>query len=84
MKERKPTIKDVKEILCKQVSGWNDKRSYHNRIKLTVMLSDDEQYKLYTELQKRFADYKFMVGNVRWKSRYFAAPQIVGAITFRK
>jgi hypothetical protein len=84
MKERKPTIKDVKEILRKQVSGWNDKRSDHSRIKLTEQLSYAEQRKLHSELRRRFDAYRFTVGNIRWKSGYFAAPQIVGAIRFWK
>jgi len=84
MKEHKPTIKDVKEILRKEVGGWNDKRKSYSRIKLTEQLSNADQRKLLSELRRRFDDYKFTVGNIRWQSSYFTVPHIVGAITFWK
>ena len=84
MKEHKPTIKDVKEILCKQVGGWNDKRSDYSRIKLAVQLSFDEQRKLHSELCRKFDAYKFTVGNIRKRANWQTASHIVGAITFWK
>jgi|688.fasta_scaffold326238_4 hypothetical protein len=84
MKEHKPTIKDVKDILRKQVSGWNDKRKSYSRIKLTEQLSNADQRKLLSELRRRFDAYKFTVGNIRWQSCYSRSDYIVGAITFWK
>ena len=84
MKEHKPTIRDVKNILGKQVSGWNDKRSDYSRIKLTRSLGIAEQYTLLSGLRDKFANYKFTVSNIRWKSSQFQHAQIVGAITFWK
>ena len=84
MKEHKPTIKDVKDILGKQVAGWNDKRKAHSRIKLTEELSSADQRILLSGLQERFSNYRFTVENIRWQSCYSRSAHIVGAITFWK
>lgn len=84
MKEHKPTIKDVKDILGKQVAGWNDKRKSYSRIKLTEELTFTDQRILLSGLRERFDGYKFTVGNIRWQSSMWGHTQIVGAITFWK
>lgn len=83
MKEHKPSRRDITKILGQQFSGWNDKRATFNRIKLTVSLSHSEQRKLAAGLSEKYPEYRFAIGDIRWKSPNFPA-SIVTAITFWK
>ena len=83
MKEPKPNKRDIQKILGLRINGWNDKRSTFNRIKLTESLSHLEQRKLAAGLSEQYPNYRFAIGDIRWKPN--GAPAlIVTAITFWK
>lgn len=83
MKEHKPSRRDITKILGQQIKGWNDKRSTFNRIKLTESLSHSDQRKLAAGLSEKYPEYRFAIGDIRWKPEKYPA-MIVTAITFWK
>lgn len=84
MKEVKPTRRDVSKILGRRVDGWNDKRRFYNRIKLTERLAYDEMQELETALDRQFPGYRFAIGNVIWYGERSLGPVSVTAINFWK
>jgi hypothetical protein len=83
MKEHKPSRRDITKILGQQINGWNDKRKTFSRIKLTESLSHSEQRKLAAGLSEKYPNYRFAIGDIRWKPADDPAI-IVTAITFWK
>lgn len=77
------TLKTICDILGYRVEGWNDKKTNHNRIKLTEKISYSDMERLENELVSRFPEYMFAVGNVRWVGQMLY-PSIATAITFWK
>lgn len=67
-KMKKPSRRDINKVLGRNVFGWNDKRKYGNRIKLTKLLSSAEMQLLRTELPKMYPNFKFSVEVFRWCS----------------
>lgn len=67
-KVKRPSRRDINKILGCKVYGWNDKRSYGNRIKLDELLNESEMELLRTELPKMFPDFKFSVEVFKWHS----------------
>ena len=67
MTDKKPTKRDISKILGRRVSGWNDKRVDHNRIKLTEQLTFKEMNKLEIELITMFPNFSFVIGDVLWR-----------------
>ena len=84
MKEVKPTRRDVSKILGRRVDGWNDKRRFYNRIKLTERLAYDEMQELETQLDRQFPGYRFAIGNVIWYGERSLGPVSVTAINYWK
>ena len=84
MKEIKPTIKHISQILKKQVGGWNDKRVNYNRIKLMSPLSLQEQSDLLCGLKELFPTYQFECDNVPWVSPQFTKPRMAFALKYWK
>lgn len=68
MKVKRPTRRDINNILGRKIWGWNDKRLNHNRIKLTVRLTDAEQALLGTQLRLMFPSFQFIIEDFQWNS----------------
>ena len=60
-----PTKKDINEILGVRCEGYNDKRSFGNRIKLLDRLSIDDMIKLEKGLAAKFKHLNILVTNIR-------------------
>ncbi len=60
-----PTKKDINEILGVRCEGYNDKRSFGNRIKLLNRLSIDDMIKLEKGLAAKFKHLNILVTNIR-------------------
>lgn len=60
-----PTKRDINEILGGRCEGYNDKRSFGNRIKLLNRLSIDDMVKLEKGLAAKFKHLNILVTNIR-------------------
>ena len=61
-----PTRRDIANILGKRFDGWNDKRSYGNRIKLCDRLSIERMIELENGLVAKFPHLNILVTNIKW------------------
>jgi len=77
------TKRVISKILGRRVEGWNDKSKMTNRIKLTEVLTYREMSMLESELTFMFPEYRFVIGNICWRSQQRCC-RTATAITFWK
>lgn len=67
-----PTKRDINEILGVRCEGYNDKRSFGNRIKLLDRLSLENMIKLEKGLAEKFKHLNILVTNIRTTANYWS------------
>jgi len=65
---KRPSRRDINNILKRQINGWNDRRVGYNRIKLMTRLVPHEVTLLQTELSVMFPNYQFLIEDYTWHS----------------
>lgn len=66
---KKPTRRDISKILGRPfIDGFNDKRTFGNRIKLRELLSVHQSVILQKKLRHQFPDCRITVYTHMWKS----------------